>query len=81
MRYAERVVLSHSSENHFRRWAIRAIAAFLVVYMLGSFGIPTLVFYVAVMLAVTVDGLRLAMQRRRPETDTDRKQSRTETIH
>jgi len=38
-------VVLRRSENRFQRWAIRAIAAFLAVYMLGTAGIPTLVPY------------------------------------
>jgi hypothetical protein len=75
------MVLSRSSGSRLRRWAMRAIGAFLVVYMLGAFGIPTFIPYVAVVLAVMVDGVRSWLQtrstrpRRIPRTD------RGETIH
>jgi hypothetical protein len=49
------------SDHPWRKWGLRAIAGFLIVYMLGAAGIPTLVPYLAVLLAVMVDGLRLVM--------------------
>ena len=65
------------SESRIQRWAVRAIAAFLVVYLLGSVGIPTLVPYLAVVIAVVVDAVRL-MINRRPATRDERPR---ETIH
>jgi len=71
------------SENRLHRWAVRAIAAFLAVYMLGIAGVPTFVPYVAVLFAVIVDGVRLALQARvvgsKPESDS--KRGGRETIH
>jgi hypothetical protein len=51
------------SDHPWRKWALRTIAGFLIVYMLGAVGIPTLIPYLAVSLAVSVDGLRLVMTR------------------
>jgi hypothetical protein len=71
------------SDHPWRKWALRAIAGFLIVYMLGAVGIPTLVPYVAVLLAVTVDGLRLVMARagaRGTMKENDR-EGEQETIH
>jgi len=50
------------SDHPWRKWALRAIAGFLIVYMLGAVGIPTLIPYLAVLLAVSIDGLRLVMR-------------------
>ena len=63
------MALSRASHGRFQAWAIRAIAGFLIVYMLGAFGVPTQVPYIAVLLAVVVDGARLLMRREptRPE--------------
>jgi hypothetical protein len=47
------------SDHPWRKWSLRAIAGFLIVYMLGAAGIPTLIPYLAVLLAVSIDGLRL----------------------
>jgi len=71
------------SENRLPRWAIRATAAFLVVYLLGMAGVPTLVPYLAVLLAVIVDGVRLAVQARGvgSESESNQKHGRRETIH
>jgi hypothetical protein len=69
------MALSRSSHGRFQAWAIRAIAGFLVVYILGAFGIPTQIPYIAVMIATFVDGLRLLMQR------APRHGGREETIH
>jgi len=75
-------VVLRRSERRFQRWAIRAIAAFLAVYMLGTAGIPTLVPYLAVLLAVIVDGGRLIVQRRRDsDSESNQKHGRRETIH
>jgi hypothetical protein len=49
------------SDHPWRKWALRAIAGFLIVYMLGAVGIPTLIPYLAVLLAVSIDGLRLVI--------------------
>ena len=74
-------MLSRSSSGALRRWAARAIAAFLVVYMLGAFGVPTFVPYLAVTLAVVVDGVRAFIgsrdSRPRPPAPFDR----NETVH
>jgi hypothetical protein len=51
------------SDHPWRKWTLRAIAGFLIVYMLGAVGIPTLIPYLAVLRAASVDGLRLAMTR------------------
>jgi hypothetical protein len=51
------------SDHPWRKWGLRAIAGFLIVYMLGAVGVPTRVLYLAVLLAVIVDGLRLVMAR------------------
>ena len=76
-------VVLRRSENRFRRWAIRATAAFLAVYMLGIAGVPTLVPYLAVLLAVIVDAVRLAVQARGfgSESESNQKHGRRETIH
>jgi hypothetical protein len=57
------MALSRSSHSRLQGWAVRAIAAFLVVYMLGTFGIPTLIPYVAALIAVAVDGVRSLIKR------------------
>jgi O-antigen ligase len=72
------MVLTRSSENRLQRWASRAIAAFLAVWLLGSFGVPTFIPYIAVVIAVVVDGVRLALRRRDGVKPTH---DRTETIH
>jgi hypothetical protein len=73
------------SDHPWRKWGLRAVAGFLVVYMLGAVGIETLVPYLAVLLAVIVDGLRLIMARlgtagtmKMKGNDRDRER---ETIH
>jgi hypothetical protein len=60
------------SDRPWRKWALRSMAGFLLVYMAGAFGVPTLI-------------LSLAIQNRRaddlpppPESDTP---VRRETIH
>jgi hypothetical protein len=70
-------VVLRRSENRLTRWAVRTIAAFLAVYMLGMAGVPTLVPYLAVLLAVIVDGVRLAVQ----TPPSKQKDDRAETIH
>ena len=65
------------SDSRVQRWAVRAIAAFLIVYLLGSFGIPTLVPYLAAVIAVVADAVRLAMSRRAAARD----ERPRETIH
>ena len=74
------VVLSRS-DNRLQRWAVRAIAAFLIVYLLGAFGVPTLVPYLAVIIAVVVDAVRLAVRGRGTEPPPRRDQRTHETIH
>jgi len=78
------VVLSRSSHGRLQAWAIRAIAGFLVVYLLGVFGVPTLIPYLAVMIAVIADALRLLLRRDeappRPPRGVPRT-NRGETIH
>ena len=70
------------ADRPWRKWALRAIAGFLLVYMLGAFGIPTLVAYVAVVIAVVADALRTAKQSRRDEPASPRwKSERGERIH
>ena len=61
------------------------MAGFLLVYMAGAFGVPTLILSVVVLLAVVVGAVRLAMQNRGaddlpppPERETH---VRRETIH
>jgi hypothetical protein len=44
----------------WRRWAVRAIAAFAVVYGLGLVGVPTLVPYITALLLVAIDAWRTA---------------------
>jgi len=56
-RYTTLVALSRS-ENRLSRWAVRALAAFLAVYMLGLAGIPTFIPYLTALLVVVIDGLR-----------------------
>ncbi len=75
------MALSRSSHGRLQAWTIRAVAGFLIVYLLGAFGVPTMIPYVAVIIAVVVDALRSARQppasgpREYPKTD------RGETIH
>jgi hypothetical protein len=77
----ESMALSRSSHGRFQAWAIRAIAGFLVVYLLGSFGVPTLIPYLAVLIAVLTDGARLTFRRDvKPPSDFPRT-DRGETIH
>jgi hypothetical protein len=72
------------SERPWRKWVLRSMAAFLLVYMAGAFGFATLILYVAV-LAVVVDAVRLAIQNRRgndlPSTSERKTPVRRETIH
>ena len=80
--YTAQVALSRSSHGRLQAWAIRAIAAFLVVYMLGALGVPTLIPYMAAIIAVVGDGLRLAVGRdRRPAEHRVPRTDRGETIH
>jgi hypothetical protein len=74
------VTLSRS-DSRIQRWAVRAIAAFLIVYLLGSFGIPTLVPYLAAIIAVVADAVRLAMRRGGAVADERRDEPPRETIH
>jgi hypothetical protein len=74
------VVLSRS-DSRLQRWAVRAIAGFLIVYLLGAFGVPTLVPYLAVIIAVVVDAIRLAVRRRGTQSPPRRDQRTGETIH
>jgi hypothetical protein len=73
------------SERPWRKWVLRSMAAFLLVYMAGAFGFATLILYVAVLLAVVVDALRLAIQNRRgndvPPSSERKAHVRRETIH
>jgi hypothetical protein len=62
-------------------WAIRAVAGFLVVYLLGAFGVPTLIPYVAVIIAVAIDGVRSARQREMPRPRDYARTERGDTIH
>jgi hypothetical protein len=75
------MALSRSSHSRFQGWAIRAIAGFLVVYLLGFFGVPTLIPYVAVIIAVVIDAVRSAMRRNEPHTGNFARTDRGETIH
>lgn len=75
------MALSRSASGALRRWAARAIAAFLVVYMLGAFGVPTFVPYLAVALAVAADGLRTIFTRRTAGARPPLRFDRNETIH
>lgn len=70
------IALSRSSHSRLQGWALRAVAAFLVVYMLGTFGIPTLIPYVAALIVAGVDGLRTLMPR-----NASLSGGRKETIH
>jgi len=79
------MALSRSGSGAFGRWAARSVAAFLIVYLLGAFGVPTFVPYLAVALVVVIDGVRSAVVARaeraekaaRPPVPFERK----ETIH
>ena len=51
--------------SRWRRWAVRTIVAFLIVYALGLLGIPTLVPYITILLVMAVDGARTATTSRR----------------
>jgi hypothetical protein len=78
------MALSRSSSSVFQRWAIRAIAAFLVVYLLGAFGVPTLVPYLAVVVGVVIDGVRLVISgshRGQGPSQAIRRQQSGDTIH
>jgi hypothetical protein len=75
------MALSRSGSGALRRWAARAIAAFLVVYLLGAFGVPTLVPYLAVALAVVVDGARSLIVSRASRRRVPLPFDRNETIH
>ncbi len=75
------MVLSRSSHGRVQGWAIRAIAAFLIVYLLGAFGVPTLIPYVAAIIAAVVDGVRLAAQRDATRPRDVRTTESGETIH
>jgi hypothetical protein len=75
------VALSRSSHSRLQAWAIRAVAGFLVVYMLGAFGVPTLIPYVAVIIAVTIDGVRCARMREPTRPRDHTRTDRGETIH
>ena len=44
----------------WRRWALRSVLAFGVVLVLGAAGVPTLIPYIAAILAVIVDAARVA---------------------
>jgi hypothetical protein len=74
------VALSRS-DSRLQRWAVRAIAGFLIVYLLGAFGVPTLVPYLAAIIAVVADGVRLAMRRREDDAAPRSNQRPPETIH
>ena len=75
------MALSRSASGALQRWAVRAIAAFLVVYMLGAFGVPTFLPYLTVVLAVVVDGVRTFIGSRRPTQPLRPPFNRNETIH
>ena len=75
------MALSRSSHGRLQGWAIRAIAAFLVVYLLGTFGVPTLIPYLAVVLAVIADAVRSVFQARAERMRWRSTTDRGETIH
>jgi hypothetical protein len=76
------VALSRSSHGRFQAWAIRAIAGFMVVYMLGAFGVPTQIPYIAVLIAVLIDLGRLTVRRGEAPKRRDAPTThRGETIH
>ena len=75
------MALSRSSHSRLQGWAIRAVAGFLVVYLLGSFGVPTLIPYVAVIIAVAIDGVRSATRRDEKRPQDVPRTDRGETIH
>lgn len=75
------MALSRSSHSRLQAWAIRAVAGFLVVYMLGAFGVPTLIPYVAMIIAVVIDGVRCARQRDAIRPRNVARTDRGETIH
>jgi len=72
-------MLSRSSRGVFRRWAARAIAALLIVYLLGAFGIPTFVPYLAVLIVVLIDGARSVLVAKSPPPPVPFE--RKDTIH
>jgi len=74
-------VIRRSSRGALQRWAARAIAAFLVVYLLGAFGVPTFVPYLAVVIAVVVDAVRLLIDRWTARPRPTLPFNRDETIH
>ncbi|HZT75498.1 MAG TPA: hypothetical protein VFA27_02490 [Vicinamibacterales bacterium] len=75
------MALSRSSHGRLQVWAIRAIAGFLIVYLLGALGVPTLIPYVAVIIAVAVDGVRSVTARDVPRERDVPRTERGETIH
>ena len=48
----------------WRRWALRAIVAFAVVYGLGFAGVPTLIPYLTALLLVAIDAWRTVVRAR-----------------
>ncbi len=75
------MVLSRSSHGRLQAWAGRAVAAFLIVYLLGAFGVPTQIPYIAAVLAVLVDGVRLIVGRDPPRPRDHARTDRGKTIH
>jgi len=75
------MALSRSSHSRWQAWAIRAIAALLVVYMLGTFSVPTRIPYLVVVIAALVDGLRCVIAWAADRQRRARTTARGETIH
>ena len=69
------------ADRPWRQWAVRAVAAFLLVWMLAGLGFPR-VAYIVVLVAVALDAVRVSVQNR-PVTPlrSTRKTDRGETIH
>jgi hypothetical protein len=73
--------LSRSSHGPWQGWAIRAIAALLVVYLLGSAGAPTRILFLVAAAAVLLDAVRCAVAGTAERQRRARTTERGETIH
>ncbi len=68
------------SDHPWRQWSVRAVAAWLLVWMLGGLGFPRLAYTVVLVLA-GVDAVRVALQNRAATPRPTWKSGRGETIH
>lgn len=53
----------------FRAWSVRTIATFLVVYVLGLLCVPTMIPYLAAIIASAHDGIRVLRRAGRHERE------------